>query len=167
MFLQIYPLKKISLLTLLTKPHGMWDLSSPQRIQLEPPDFEAQSLNHCTAREAPHYCLFSGALEGTSGEYMYSIHRLYCESYKTSFFKNEDIFPEVSPLDLFFHWSKWGYLLKPKPVTDKGNDVTYTNCSLFFGGKEESLPLSFSMECEKQECYSKYSASDIACCCCC
>ena len=77
LFLQIYPLKKISLPTLLTMPHGMWDISSPQRIQLDPPDFKAQSLNHCTAREVPHYCLFSGALEGTSGEYMYSIQQLY------------------------------------------------------------------------------------------
>lgn len=124
LFLQIYPLKKISLLTLLTMPYGMWDISSPQRIQLEPPDFKAQSLNHCTAREVPHYCLFSGTLEVTSGEYMCSIHQLYGESCKTSLFKNEDIFPEISPLDLFFHWSEWGYLLKPKPVTDKGNDVT-------------------------------------------
>lgn len=70
----------------------MWDLNSLQRIQLEPPDFEAQSLNHCTPREVPRYCPFSGALEGTSGEYMYSTDQLYCESYKTSFFKNEDIF---------------------------------------------------------------------------
>ena len=39
--------------------------------------------------------------------------------------------------------------------------LCYTNCSSFLGGKE-FLPLSFSMECEKQECYSKYSGSDIA-----
>lgn len=40
--------------------------------------------------------------------------------------------------------------------------LAYTNCNSFLGGEEEPLPWALSMEHEKQECYSKYSASETA-----
>ena len=43
---------------LLATPRGLWDLSSPPRMEPVPPALEAWSLNHWTAREFPKF-LFS------------------------------------------------------------------------------------------------------------
>lgn len=51
-------------------------------------------------KEISFYCLFSGALEGTSGEYMYSNCQLYCEAHWTTLLKTEDIFPRSFPIRL-------------------------------------------------------------------
>ena len=56
----------------LAGPHGTWDLSSPSGDRTKASAWEAQSLNHWTAREVPGLVIFKGhkSQRGTRTEIM-------------------------------------------------------------------------------------------------